>query len=483
MKRPGIHARLLFTAFMIISVTAVTLGTIGIRLFHDFVQNRFEERFQFLARYLALNSELGILIDQRSMLDGLARNLLSERDVSEVVIYNSKGETLASAAKEIDGPYRRVEAPVRMKVAHEESRAFDLTLTDAARSNLQNVIGRVELRYSTSQINHLLRIITLRFILYTFGLAVMCLVIFYFISRSLTSPLTRLARTATKVGEGEHQLRMMPGSLPETRKVSFAFNAMLDSLEKSRRELESVYREMSRQTLLAEMGKFSMMIAHEFRNPLGIIKSSLDVIRKNPGGPAGATVMGYIDEEIYRLNQMIEDFLSFAKPAKPSFRVADANHMLRECVDRFARIKPSREMELVTCIPDTSCLTYLDPDLCRRAIDNILKNAVEACPGKAVIQVRADCADETWRVEISDNGNGIAEDMLNRIFDPFVTTRVKGTGLGLAYTAQVIQAHGGSISAANADAGGACFSIEIPREPKSIDNFRNHGIKEHKAGE
>jgi hypothetical protein len=97
MKSPGIHSRLLVTAFLVISLTAFTLGAIGVKMFHDFAQKRFAERFEFLARYLALNSELGILIDQRSMLSQLAENLLSEEDVARVLIYDYADEALAES--------------------------------------------------------------------------------------------------------------------------------------------------------------------------------------------------------------------------------------------------------------------------------------------------------------------------------------------------------------------------------------------------
>lgn len=478
MKSPGIHSRLLVAAFAVISLTAVILGYTGVRMFHDFAQNRFAERFEFLARYLALNSELGILIDKRSMLDQLAENLLSETDVARVMIAGAGGETLSESSKAISGPYATVEAPVRVKAANEESQAFLWGEAPPLMGDASNIIGKVRITYSTSQINRLLKIITVRYLWFTGGLTAICLVIFYFISRSLVAPLTRLAQTARQVGGGEFQRRMAPGNIPETREVSLAFNAMLDSLEHSRRAVEKANQEMARQNLLAEMGKFSMMIAHEIKNPLGIIKSSFDLLKRDPADPASGILIGYIEEEIYRINSLIEDFLSFAKPAKPSFRMVDANAMLKDCIERFRRMDIAREMEFKGHVPDLSCLSYVDPDLFRRAIDNILKNAVEACGGRGVIFVDAACMDETWRVEIADNGCGIAEDMTDKIFDPFVTTRTKGTGLGLAYTAQVISAHGGSITVGNRPSGGACFKIEIPRDPKTIDLWHGDEVKE-----
>ena len=478
MKSPGIHLRFLVTALVTISLTAFTLGFVGMKLFHGFVQNQFDERFQFLAKYLALNSELGILIDQRQMLSQLAENLLAEGDMARVAIFNSSGERLAEAAKEIPGPFATIRESVRVKAAGEESQAFfgqDDPLPSAGKPD---TIGEVEIVYSTSQVDRLLKTISFWYLWLAAGLAGFSLVVFYFISRSLVSPLTRLALTARLVGEGDLALRMTPGNIPETREVSLAFNAMLDSLEKGRRAVETANQEMVRQNLLAEMGKFSMMIAHEIKNPLSIIKSSFDILKKDPAQPDNAVLFQYIKEEIQRINSLIEDFLSFAKPAKPSFRVVDANGMLKDCVERFRRMDTAHRIKFEPHIPETSCLSYLDPDLFRRAIDNILKNAVEACHEQGIISIDAACMTETWRVEISDDGCGIPEHMLDKIFNPFVTTRAKGTGLGLAYTAQVIQAHGGSIHVENRFQGGARFIIEIPREPKQFDLFGANGVKE-----
>ncbi len=464
MRRPGIHARLLVTAFMIMGMASFSLGFFGIRLFKDFAGKRFDERFVFLAKYLALNAELGVLIDQRSMLDQLAKNLLSSSDVANVSIYNRSGEILARAEKIISGPFHRVSEPVRMGAFSEESQAFSAGAFPANPDNPDDVIGRVEIVYSTAEISALLESITIRFSIFTLGLTGLCLLIFYFISRSLVAPLTRLAQTARQVGEGERDLRVAPGHIPETREVALAFNAMLDSLEKSRKAVEAAQQEMARQNLLAEMGKFSMMIAHEIKNPLGIIKSAFDLLKKDPSAEASPLLMGYIEEEIQRINSLIEDFLAFARPAKPAFRVVDANRMLKECLDRFGRLKAAEHMEIHRQIPEESCLTYVDPDLCQRALDNILKNAMEATQGRGIIHVAAVGTDETWRVEISDNGEGIPPEALDKIFDPFFTTRAKGTGLGLAYTAQVIAAHRGKLSAGNQPHGGAVFCIEIPRE-------------------
>jgi len=210
------------------------------------------------------------------------------------------------------------------------------------------------------------------------------------------------------------------------------------------------------------MGKFSLMIAHELKNPLSIMKSSLDVLKKDLALTSDNTMVFYIEDEIMRLNRLIGDFLMFARPVAPSFRPTDLNALLREIVTRCELQQTGASCEIRSRIPSGPCYANADPDLLIRAIDNIVKNAFEANRNGCVVEVTATLLAAAWTVEIADNGAGIDPDNLDRIFNPFFTTSAKGAGLGLAYASQAIKAHGGVISALNRGEGGALFRIELP---------------------
>ncbi len=473
-KGIGIHFRLLLAAFMLITATTFALGYIGVNIIHQFVQSRFEERILFLARYLALNAELGILIDERTMLNRLASNLLSEKDVVRVAILNNIDEILTDVSKKkarVSDHLSVAEAPVVLKESRDDSLAFQW---DTHRKPDEELIGKVRITYSTKSINRLLAILKVRFIWLSTGLAVISVLIFYFISMSLVFPITHLVQASRKVAKGDLKLRVIPSSLPETRELAEAFNAMLDSLEKSRKALDKANQEMIRQNTLAELGKFSLMIAHEVKNPLSIIKSSLDILKTDLFSDRDSKLeirnseseipimISYMDDEIKRLNQLIEDFLLFARPAVPCFRPVDANAMLDESL---ARMQTSGEpIEIKASIPENPCYINADPDLLIRAINNILKNAFEANEQKGVVYVTASRDSQEacswWVVEIEDQGAGIDPEVIDRLFEPFFTTRSKGTGLGLAFASEVISAHSGSISAENASKG-AKFRVKL----------------------
>ena len=460
MKKPGIHFRILLAAFLLISATTFTLGAMGVTITRKFMQSRFEERISFLARYLALNAELGILIDDRVMLQTLAGNLLSQEDVTQVTILDSNGNKIADTAKDISGPLNIVEAPVVLKESHDENLAFAQD-TNGEHAGAR-LIGKVLITYSTGGIDNILAAMKLHFIWLSAALAGLAGLIFYFISRSLVAPVTELAEEARLIEKGNLELRARPGSLPETRRLALAFNAMLDSLDKGREELARAREKMVRQNSLAEMGKFSLMIAHEVKNPLSIIKSSLDILKKDSKLSHSATMVRYMEDEIRRLNSLIEDFLSFAHPVRPSFRHVDMNALLRQIVMGFEIQKAESPVELHSHIPSEPCHAFVDPDLINRAICNILKNAFEANGDKGAVTITVTCRNDTWCVDIQDQGQGIDVKNIDKIFEPFFTTRSKGTGLGLAYASQVITIHNGAINATNREEGGALFRVEIP---------------------
>ena len=467
MKNPGIHVRILLAAFLLISATTFTLGYIGANIAHQFAQRRFVEHISFLAKYLALTAELGILIDDRSMLRRLAVNLMSEKDVVGVAILDSHNQELIRVPEQTAGSFPVMETPVFLTESREESKAFEYN-----KGSEDSLVGKVRIIYSTEGIDQLWATMITYFIWLAGGLTCLAGLIFYFISRSLVAPVKGLALAARRVAQGDRNLRAQPGTLPETRELAVAFNVMLDSLERNRRSLEEAKEQMRRQKTLAEMGKFSLMIAHEFKNPLSIIKSSLDVLKKDFALSSDNTMIFYIEDEIMRLNRLIGEFLIFARPVAPSFRQTDLNALLREIVTRFELQKTGTPCEIRPHIPSAPCYAYVDPDLLIRAIGNVIKNAFEANGDKCVVQVTATRLDNAWAIEIADDGEGIAPENIDKIFNPFFTTRAKGAGLGLAYASQAIKAHGGTISAENRMEGGALFRVVIP--VLQGDNKDNH---------
>ncbi len=455
---------MLLAGILLIGGTTLTMGYAGMKIIHEFVESRFEDRMLFLARYLALNSELGILIDEKPILMRLARNLLSEKDVIRVTIMGANERVLAEAGGSTETE-RFVEAPVVLKETWEENPAFrweDDALLD------RNRIGKVRIAYSSGGIEELSSKLKKRALLSAVFLAIGAIVLFYVISRSLVAPLTRLVAAAKQVARGDFGLRAKPESLPEARELSQAFNSMLDSIEESRRALEKADQKIIRQRTLAEVGKFSMMIAHEVKNPLSIIKSSLDMLKREDDREQRKTLTTYIEDETMRLNRLIEDFLLFARPAVPTFRETDVNAMMRELVLRFEIQKTGNGVELDVDIPQKPFYIEVDPDLLTRALGNILKNAIEAVPSGGWVHIQAKEKEDRWEVAFEDEGEGIDQEHLGKIFEPFFTTRAKGTGLGLAFASQVIKTHGGTVTAVNNQNAGARFVVEIPIENPAV---------------
>ncbi|PID73458.1 MAG: two-component sensor histidine kinase [Desulfobacterales bacterium] len=472
MTSPGIHLRLMAAGVLLIAAATFTLDIVGVEITRRFMHDRFADRIAFLARYLALNSEVGVLIGDKAGLKSLALNLLGEEDVARVRISDADGAVLVDIAREISGPISVVDTPVEFKQAREESVLFEQTVSTPfgdVTPRTREAIGRVEIHYSTHTIRRLMVHITSRFALYSLLLVVVSGVVYFFLSRSIVTDVRRLVKTARKVGKGNLALRAEPGRLPETGELAAAFNAMLDSLESSREALDQANREMFRQRALAEMGKFSMMIAHEVKNPLGIIKSSFDLLKQDAGwadspetGGQKSLLAGYIDDEILRLNRLIEDFLSFARPAKPSFRETDLNEMLRDIAARFALQYDGTGPLMEADVPDISFCREADRDLLVRAVSNIVKNAGEAAGPSGTVRITSRVSEDGWRVLVTDTGDGIAEGSLQEVFEPFYTTRSKGTGLGLAFARQIATAHGGALTAENREEGGARFILSLP---------------------
>ncbi|ACN16092.1 AtoS2 [Desulforapulum autotrophicum HRM2] len=465
MRKAGIHARLLVAGFFLICAATFSLDYMAVQITRQFMDKRFKDRITFLAKYLAMNSEVGVLIGDKAGLRILALNLLGEEDVARVTVINEDGKILVEQSRPVSGKQFSVETPVVFKKNINENLLFRSrqTLFGEQKTTGMEYIGKVRIHYTTYGIDQLMVEITRQFFIVSGVLVVLAAIIFFFISRSIVKEVTWLAETAARVGQGAKDLRAPVGNLPETRNLAVAFNRMLDSLEKSRKDYERVNQALLKQSALAERGKFSLMVAHEVKNPLSIIKGSFQMLKKDFSLPHDNLMIQYIDDEVERLNRLIEDFLLFARPCEPMLRQVDLNLMMKDIVARFEVQLISSPVEIKSCIKDEPWYSMADMDLLIRGVSNIVKNACEANQRGGVVGVHVVCDADQWAVEICDQGDGVESENLERIFDPFFTTRASGTGLGLAFARQVIGDHAGTIGVKNAKEGGAVFTITLPR--------------------
>ena len=457
----SIQSRLTLVALAMIFGSSLVVGFAGFRLTDRFLSREFHESFKLLATNMAVNAELGVMIDDHAMLSRLAQTMLSQKYVISASIYDAAGKRLAQASnnrKGISGQEdtARVEAPISSLQLRDEG----LMLGNAEH---HETVGRVELYYSLTGLEHLKNTIAQQFFLISLALVLIAAVIYWFMARLIAAPLKNLVEVSKQVSQGKMDVHADGGRFHETRILASTFNETLAALKQQRQELRQMYEEMTRQQTLAEIGKFSLMMAHEVKNPLAIIRGSLDLLKK--GGQdqeTQSTLHQYLDEEINRINKLMEDFLLFARPKEPAFAPVEMSDLVQNLGKRMELSAQKQQGQTVIDIVAEPCTVPCDIQLLERAMANLVKNAMEVNRDQKTIRITCSREKNRWYFAIEDNGPGIAPEHLEKLFTPFFTTKAKGTGLGLVITRDIILAHGGRIGAKNRETGGAVFSFWIP---------------------
>jgi signal transduction histidine kinase len=229
------------------------------------------------------------------------------------------------------------------------------------------------------------------------------------------------------------------------------------------RDLQKKDRQMMQAEKLAALGEMAASFVHGIRNPLGIILGSAETLRKGRSPAVQTEMLQFIQEESERINEMLTNFLEFAKPKSPVFQQVDLKEILARAIDFVSIPARNQGVEILQETPPGKVLMYLDPEQIREALVNLELNALEAMPeGGTLHIVLSQPGTQDLTIRISDTGQGIPVGEESKIFDPFYTTKEKGTGLGLSIVHSVVKNHGGTISVANNNGGGASFSITLP---------------------
>jgi len=221
---------------------------------------------------------------------------------------------------------------------------------------------------------------------------------------------------------------------------------------------------------LSSMGEMAAGISHEIRNPLGIIRSSAELLKKKAAkvDPAN-TIPDIIVEEANRLNRIITDFINYAKPRSPNF----AGCRVEEVIDKnitFLEAQINEQGYVVKKNYQNSLPEIMaDSTMLYQSFLNILINAMQAMPDGGRILIEVGAGDHLVTVHFDDEGQGIPHENLGKIWDPFFTTKEMGTGLGLGIVKNIVESHGGSIQIVNRPVRGARVTIELPLKQKVDD--------------
>jgi PAS domain S-box-containing protein len=217
------------------------------------------------------------------------------------------------------------------------------------------------------------------------------------------------------------------------------------------------------QGALVRLGEMAAVVAHEVKNPLAGIAGALQVIRSRlPPESADPVILDEILERIAALNATVQDLLIFARPRELVVDRVRLLPMLVGTAELLERDPVARGVSVE--FPADDVVLTADGEQLRQVMLNVLLNAAQATGGLGTIRITTEVADGRCRISVADNGAGVPPEVIERVFEPFVTTKHRGTGLGLAIARRVVEAHGGEISVECPPSGGTVVTFELPGE-------------------
>jgi signal transduction histidine kinase len=248
-------------------------------------------------------------------------------------------------------------------------------------------------------------------------------------------------------------------------------NALIHTnLETMNKDMRTLHEQLVQSEKMAALGAMMAEITHEIRNPLVSIGGFTRRLAKKFQQGEEKKYIDIILSEVSRLEGIIHDNLTYIKESPSQFALADMNALLQEVFqlyeDELAHRRIRVEQDLSPALP----ALMIDPQQIKQAVINILKNAMEAMENGGTLTVSTWYSKETGEavVEIGDTGPGISSKVMHNIFNPYYTTKPRGTGLGLPITNRIIKAHKGKIELRNKDVGGAVFTLKLPC-PKAVE--------------
>jgi signal transduction histidine kinase len=271
------------------------------------------------------------------------------------------------------------------------------------------------------------------------------------LARTLTKPISSMAETAERIGQGDYEVRVPLPSTAELRTLADSINSMAQQVK--RRD--------------AELKELAASVAHEIRNPLNSIKLLVALLGEQLEGQRGSAQPKTLDTlhcEIGKLNRFLTEFLTYSRPITLVRDEVAPSDLAQAAADMVRAEAEQRNIEIIMTAGTAFPILRVDRDRLEQSLLNLLLNAVHSCLEGGRVELRVELSRDGQGVEfiVEDTGPGIPGEVMDRLFEPFFTTRDTGTGLGLSNAQKIVRSHGGIVLAENRVGGGARFIIRLP---------------------
>lgn len=305
----------------------------------------------------------------------------------------------------------------------------------------------------------------------------------------ITKPIERLITVTKTVKKGDYSYRIKSvGEADEISVLAGSFNEMLQDIENTHksnldlieqtkrfnetlterveeatRAIRDQQNELIKAERLATIGEFAARIAHEIKNPLSGITVALEMMNSKSEDRGQQQSISEILKEVRRLDRILKELLQLSIPKEMDFRRADPNDVVERSV---ILVNPRADEKGVTIEMKLNCDEEysLDYEKCQQVVINLLINGIDAVkPGEGKVTVETGSAQGGLRISVADTGHGIPQSEIEKVFEPFYTSKKQGTGLGLAISKRIIEAHNGEITVSSEEGKGSTFTIIIPR--------------------
>lgn len=456
-------------------VAAQLLAAFGIV---SYFEKKFEQRMQEDVELITRALQRPI---SNALIDGSVAQVLTVlnasadfRRVYGATVYAETGEVLATSGDtDLKPRVPRSELPTTggglyEEVAGREVYAYYVPIW----VNSTGQSGMLRITRKKSEIDEFLtglRMAALGFVL--LGTALTATILFGGHYVALGRAFANLRSSMERIHQGEREHRPKPEGPSEVRDIIWAFNDMMNAVERAQgvltRERETktqLVRQMLYMEKMASIGRIAGGIAHELGSPLGTFSGRIERVLRNDDVPERVrSELGKLSREVGHMTQIVSGVLDFARADQRNQRIVDIVQVTRSAASSLSDSWRSR-INVEVEKPGERLWVFADSTRMQQAMSNLLRNAAEATSEDDAIWVRIERrGGSKVRVSVCDSGSGVPDEIADKLFEPFVTTRRgRGTGLGLPIAQAIVRQHGGEIVVERREGGGSRFSFEIP---------------------